>query len=100
MMAGGNAILLDDVIKQFQQIQGLQGRVFLVGELVQTGQTSDTVFADITDDADRDTIARQVQLPLQIKVISGEPNEPYIEVTPGSSPTLRGEMPQPDELVS
>lgn len=91
---------LDQVIQQFQAIQGLAGRVFLVGEIVQTGSTSDTINVDITSSSDRDVISRQVQLPMQIKVVSKEPSEPYIEVTPGVNPVQKGELPQPEEALS
>lgn len=91
---------LDQVIQQFQSLQGVSGRIFLVGEIVQTGQTSDTINVDITDTSDRDVISRGVQLPMQIKVVSKEPSEPYIEVTPGVNPVQKGELPQPEEALS
>jgi hypothetical protein len=96
----GGKVLLDDAIRQFQAIQGLQGRVFLVGQLAQTGETSDVVPVDITDNADRDTVARGVQFPVKVKVIQGEPNEPFVEVTPGASTALQGQMPEPDEALA
>ena len=91
---------LDQVIQQFQSLQGVSGRIFLVGEIVQTGSTSDTINVDITDTSDRDVISRGVQLPMQIKVVPKEPSEPYIEVTPGVNPVQKGELPQPEEALS
>jgi hypothetical protein len=96
---GGGKLVLDQVIQAFQQLQGITGQVFLVGEIVQTGETTDTIGVDITADADRDIIGRGVQFPVQIKMITGVPNEPYIEVTPGASGAVQGEMPNPDEAL-
>jgi hypothetical protein len=97
----GQPVLLDDAIQQFHALQGVTGSIYLVGEIVQTGQTADTVNVDITADADRDVIARGVQFPVQIKVVSGPPNEPYIDVSPGSTNTaIQGEMPSPDEALA
>lgn len=93
---GGSKITLDKAIQAFQSLQGLTGKVYLVGEIVQTGETSDVVAVDITADADRDVVARGVQFPVQIKVIPAEPNEPYIEVTPGANPVMKGQMPEPE----
>lgn len=96
--AQGGSIILSAAVSQFQQLQGVTGNIYLVGEIVQTGSTSDTINVDITDASDRDTIAQGVQLPIQIKVITGTPNEPYIDVTPGTSSTAtQGQMPSPDE---
>jgi hypothetical protein len=92
-------LTLDQVIQAFQSLQGIQGQVFLVGEIVQNGETTDTIEVDITSEADRDTIGRGVPFPVTIKVVSQPPSEPYIEVTPGASTATQGAMPQPDEGV-
>lgn len=95
---GGGQITIDQAVQAFRGLQGVNGQIFLVGEIVQTGSTSDTINVDITDTSDRDTIAQGVQLPIVIKVINGTPNEPYIEVTPGTTSTaVQGQLPTPDE---
>ena len=95
----GQGIALPDAIQAFQSLQGIQGQIFLVGEIVQTGSTQDALDVDITNPADRDTISQGVQLPMTIKIVNGPPNEPYIEVTPGASTAMQGEMPQPEEAM-
>lgn len=83
----------------FRGLQGVNGNVYLVGEIVQTGSTSDPVDVDLTDTSDRDTVAHSVPFPVQIKVISGVPQEPYIDVSPGTTSTaVQGSLPSPDEV--
>ncbi len=77
---------LDQAIGIFQSLTGIIGRVFLVGEIVDTGQTDDVIDVAVTESADRATIMGQLpQLAqrLEIHVIEGEPNEKHVEVTPG-----------------
>jgi hypothetical protein len=96
--AGG--LVLDQVAQQFQGVQGLSGRVFLVGEIVAAGQTNDPVEVDITDSSDRDVISRQIQIPMKITVIHTDtPQEQYIEVTPGANPVQQGQQPGPEDLL-
>lgn len=94
------ALTLDQVVQEFQGLQGVQGRIFLVGEIVQTGQTADTLDVDVTNPDDRQVINSQIQIPMQFKVVSGEPGEPYVEVTPGvASSAAKGALPHPDEAL-
>lgn len=93
------AVQLDQAVSAFQQLQGITGQIFLVGEIVATGQTSDAVGVDITSSTDRDTVASGVPFPVDLKVISGTPNEQYIEVTPGTNDTsVKGEEPSPEAV--
>lgn len=94
----GQALVLDQVVQQFQQLQGVQGRVFLTGEIVATGSTKDTIDVAVTEPSDRDVISQSIQLPMTFHVVQGEPKEKYIEVTPGSTPTVQGETPSPEAL--
>lgn len=95
--SAAQGVILDQAIQAFQSLQ-VQGRVFLVGEIVQTGQTADPVNVDITSDADRDVVSK-VPFPVIVKVVAAEPSEPYIEVTPGADTAMKGELPHPDEAL-
>lgn len=92
----GQGVPLDQAISAFQALQ-VNGQVYLVGEIVQRGSTSDPVEVRITDASDRDTVS-QVPFPVVVRVIDGAPTEPYVEVTPGASPTIQGEEPKPSDL--
>jgi hypothetical protein len=83
---------LNDAVPAFQQVQGLQGRVFLVGEIVQQGGTTDEVEVALTDGGDRQVIADQVPFKgrLRFHSVEGEPTEPFVEVTPGADPVPQG----------
>jgi hypothetical protein len=69
------------------------GRVFLVGEIVQTGRTNDEIEVAVTEAADRQTLGDALQFPMIFHTVSGEPDEPHLEVTPGAVPEVRGEEP-------
>lgn len=92
----GQGVPLDHAISAFQGLQ-LHGRVFIAGEIVQRGSTSDPVEVLITDAADRNTVS-QVPFPVSVRVIPDAPQEPYVEVTPGSDHTIQGEEPNPEEI--
>jgi hypothetical protein len=84
---GGSAqtLTLNDVVAAFRQLQGVAGQVFLVGELVQHGETDSDIEVMLTEKADQQVIAQQ--LPqwsgrLSFHVVSGAPGEPHIDVTP------------------
>jgi len=78
---------LADAQAAIGQIQGLQGKVFLVGEIVATGQTSGPVEIAVTVKADSQLIQSSVPFQVQIHVITGKPSEQSVEVTPGVTPT-------------
>ena len=92
-----NTVILDQAIKAFQNIGRINGQAYLVGEIVQQGQTNNPVNVDITDPRDRETITAGVPFMVDMKVVSGEPSEPHIDVTPGSTPVQKGELPAFEE---
>lgn len=91
--APGQGLKLDSVISAFAQIQP-RGRVFLVGEIVATGQTADDVEVALTEAADREQLA-SLPFPTTARIVQGEPQEPWIEVTPGAVGMRGGENAAP-----
>jgi hypothetical protein len=88
-------VTLDVVTEDFQNMQGLSGRVFLVGEILD-GSTDEDVEVSITDDKDKQTIidqATDLQGKIRFHTVSAEPKEPHMEVTPGVAPEHAGEEP-------
>jgi hypothetical protein len=80
-----NVIVLQDAVAMFQNLTDITGRIFLVGEIVDEGET-DMVEVAITDNADRQPIMEQLpqlQGKIQIHVVEGTPAEKNQEVTPG-----------------
>lgn len=102
--ASSNAINVQEAIAAFQGLTGIQGRVWLVGEIVERGTTSDDIEVMVTEPGDRQTIASglpQYMGRLTFHVTSGEPSERNVEVTPGaqsSTPGLSG--PPPPEALA
>jgi hypothetical protein len=101
---GTQSINVQEAITAFQGLQGITGRVFLVGEIVERGETSQDIEVMVTEPADKQAIASQ--LPqytgrLTFHNITGEPSERFVEVTPGanaSAPGLSG-PPSPQALA-
>lgn len=91
-------IPLDAAVSAFQGLQGITGRLFLVGEIVATGMAVDEIECDITVEEDRQ-IVLSVPFSVHVKVIQDQPNEPYVEVTPGRSATSGGAEPDPSEMI-
>lgn len=84
---------LDDVVNAFQALDGIQGRVFLVGEILQ-GSTTDNIEVSVTENDDKQRIVDQLpayQGQLQFHKVQGEPREPHMEVTPGVAPEHAGQ---------
>lgn len=98
--AGAGIITLDQALATFLSLDGIQGRVFLVGEIVDRGETDDTVEVSVTEPGDRQTIRDQVQMPLAFQVVQGEPAEEFVEVTPGSDPRAGGTEPDMAALAA
>ena len=96
---GMGGITLDRAVAAFQALQGISGKLYLVGEIVDTGATPDAVEVAVTDPADRQIVADGVGLPVRVHVVPGEPQEPFVEVTPGSEPRTGG-APLSDELLT
>jgi hypothetical protein len=66
----------------------VQGRVFLVGEIVERGETNGDIEVALTAD-DRQAIAAgvpQYAARLVFHHVQGEPQEKHVEVTPGKVP--------------
>lgn len=97
----GGGITLDEAMAAFQNVQGIVGRVFLVGEIVQAGAAGELEVA-LTDPSDRDTLTQalpQYRGKLKFHMFAGEPTEPHVEVTPGATPTPGGSAEQASALV-
>jgi hypothetical protein len=89
---GGQGIPLDEAVAAFQGLQNIQGRVFLVGEIV-TGAATQDIEVALTEQGDRQAIAEglpQYAGLLAFTFVENEPSEPYIEVTPGQEPVQGG----------
>jgi hypothetical protein len=90
---GGNIVTLDQAMTALLALQGIAGQVFLVGEIIETGQTDDAVEIAVTDPADRQTIKSGVQFDVVFHVVQGEPQEQFLEATPGADPRSGGAEP-------
>lgn len=96
-------VTLEEAAAAIQTVQNVQGRVWLVGEIVMQGQTSDDIEVAVSDPADRQTLASG--LPefagmLVFLVVDGEPAEQHVEVTPGATVAPGGAEPTLDELLA
>ena len=89
----GNIITLDQAMASLLALQGVQGKLFLVGEIVERGETDDTVEVAVTEPADRQTVKAGVEFPIAFQVVNGEPAEEYVECTPGADPRAGGTEP-------
>lgn len=89
-----DAISLDMAVSAFQALTGIEGRVFLVGEIVERGETDDEIEVALTEGSDRTRIADSLTdfAPRMLfKSVEGEPQERYVEVTPGATAAPQGE---------
>ncbi len=99
---GSNVLTLDAVSAAFQSLQGIQGKVFLVGEIVAQRQTTGDIEVAVTEKADEQAI--QSQLPqyagrFVFHVVPGTPRERFLEVTPGTVQSQGGAAtPNPQDL--
>lgn len=85
-------VTLNEAAAAFQQVQGIQGRVFLVGQIVATGKTNGDIEVALTSGADRGTLSAglpQYAGRLVFHSVANEPNEAFVECTPGR-PIQRG----------
>jgi hypothetical protein len=90
------SIPLDEVIQAFSGLSNIAGRVFLVGEIVQTGSAADDIEVALTNPADKQPITDglpQYAGLLHFVSVENEPEEAFIEVTPGAEPTQGGSEP-------
>jgi hypothetical protein len=86
-------IPLDQVVADFQNVQNVAGRVFLVGEIVQVGSTDDDIEVRLTEPGDRQAIADglpQYAGLIAFGAVQDVPAETHIEVTPGAEPMQGG----------
>jgi hypothetical protein len=89
-------VTLDEAVKSFQALDGIRGRVFLVGAIVQESETSDNIEVALTDSSDKQTINDGLPVyagRLTFHTVNKEPVEPHVEVTPGAVPQQAGTEP-------
>lgn len=96
-------VTLDQAVAALQTVANVNGRVFLVGEIVAQGQTRDDIEVAVTDMSDKQTIA--AALPefagmLVFLDVEGEPREQFVEVTPGQDVAPGGVEPTLEELMA
>lgn len=73
---------LPTVTRALQSVQGITGRVWLVGQIL-TGQTTGPIDVSVTNPADRQTISGALsQYQFVFHVVKGVPPEKNVEVTP------------------
>lgn len=94
--AGENeSVSLDQAIQWFSALPQSQGRIFLVGEIVSLGAALQVEVA-LTDLADRQPVTEALpQLAGRIRFsrVGAEPDEPFVEVTPGREIRFGGTEP-------
>lgn len=91
--AGAGVTSIDMAMSALLAIMDIRGRVFLVGEIVDRGETDDTVEIAVTEPDDRQAIRDNVQFEVAFTVIETEPLEEFVEVTPGGDPRTGGAEP-------
>ena len=94
-MGQGGQVTIDDAVGMFQSVQGTTGRIFLVGEIVALGQT-DTLEVALTALTDRQAIMDAIPMlhgMVSFTKVDGDPDEPFVEVTPGQPPRAGGQEP-------
>lgn len=78
---------LEDAQALFGGMSDLEGRVFLVGEIVQEGYTENDLEVALTEPGDRQTIISQapdLRGRVRFTRVATEPREQFVEVTPGA----------------
>ena len=91
-MEGEGIILLGEAMAAFQLVE-VEGRVWLVGEIVERGEARNIIDVALTEREDRQTLVSglpQYQGRLNFLLVEGEPQEINIEVTPGADTEPRG----------
>lgn len=91
---GTGEVTLDEVAGAIDVLEGIEGRVFIVGELAATGVTREEIELAVTEAEDRETLAgglSQWRDRLVFRVVRAEPSEEHVEVTPGAGGTRGGE---------
>lgn len=96
----GGTVSLEQATAAFQAVPGIKGRVFLVGEIVQAGQTSGEIEVAITNPDDRQPLSASLPYQLVFHIVQNEPVEPHVEVTPGATPNPGGSADAASQLVA
>lgn len=92
--APSTGVTLQDALAAFQGVQ-LQGKAYLVGEIVAKGSTADAVEIAVTNDADRQPLQDAAQFPVVFHTVAGEPKEQFAEIGTGQQ---GGAAPTPETL--
>lgn len=72
-------VTVQAALDTFKNVQ-LQGRAFLVGEIVAAGQTSDAVEVSVTEPADKTPLSQAATFPVIFHQVADEPVEPHVEI--------------------
>jgi len=80
-------------MSSIQALGDTPGRVYLVGEIVDAGQASEVEIA-VTDPSSIEIIRNGVDFPTEFSVVQEQPEEQFIEVTPGTEPAQGGAPPE------
>ena len=100
--SSSKTVTLDDAVAAFQTVH-TEGRVFLIGEIVQRGSTTDDIEVAVTNPADRETLSKglpQFAGMLFFTVVEETPREQFVEVTFGADASPQGTEPTPEELFA
>ena len=96
-------LTVDQVAAAIQAVQGIQGKVYLIGEIVQRGQTQAGFEVAITNPADQQTLASalpQYRGRMSFIHVDGKPSERFVDVTPGGEITPGGGGPGNPQALS
>jgi hypothetical protein len=83
---GSDVVTVSDLSTLIGKLKGLKGKVYLIGKIVQMGKSADDIEIDVTVESDEQIISDglpDLAPRLQFQVVSGPPDEPFVEVTPG-----------------
>jgi hypothetical protein len=100
--AGAGTVTTEEVAAAIGRLKGIQGQVFIVGQLADQGKTNGDIDLAITNPSDRSVIEAglpQYRGKLSFKVVQGEPVEPHVDVTPGRQAKPGGDAGQLAQLV-
>lgn len=93
-------VSLQDAQTAIQQVQGVTGKVFLVGEIVVRGETPPPVEIAVTVKADGKLIQASVPFAVVVHTVVGKPSERFLDVSPGGGGTPGGAaQPNPQDLA-
>lgn len=96
-------VTLEQAIQAFASVTNVQGRAFLVGEIVAEGRTDDEIEVALTNPDDKEPIVQalpQFQGRLVFHTVQAEPSEQHVEVSPGVEAVAAGEEPSLEALLA